>query len=229
MLYAAPAYFALGILARDLARRATPTGSAILRQPAVLALAIGAVFAAYPTGMAVVARGMPDISVALFWLSPPCVFPSGWRGFLPCRSGMMRTLASSRVASTLALALSLFGMFLFRRWYAFAAAGILTTLALEIALLATMRGAKFHWREAISAAALGGLILIALGAPILIDWLPDPGTHDYVTIYAAYRKDFSVLVAEMLRLVWRCAIVACRSAARFSCGSQTEATGVCCA
>jgi hypothetical protein len=196
VLYAAPAYFALGILARDLARRATPTHSAALAQSAALALAIGAIFAAYPTGMAVVARGMPDIGglvlvVAGLRLSERLArllaLPHGH----DARIGQL----TRRVA--LALALCLFAMFLFRRWYAFAAAGILTMLALEVAFLAAARGARFRWRDAISAAALGGLILMALAAPILIDWLPDPAIHDYVTIYAAYRKEFSVVVAEM--------------------------------
>ena len=98
---------------------------------------------------------------------------------------------------TLALALCLFGMFLFRRWYAFAAVGVLAMLALETALLAAQRRADFRWREAISAVALGVLVLLALGAPILIDWLPNPGVHDYVTIYAAYRKEPSVVVGEL--------------------------------
>jgi hypothetical protein len=64
-------------------------------------------------------------------------------------------------------------------------------------VLAAARRARFRWRDAISAAALGGLVLLTLCAPILIDWLPDPRAHDYVTIYAAYRKDLSVVLAEM--------------------------------
>lgn len=196
VFYAAPAYFALGVLARDIARRTGAGRSTAIGRPLVLALAIGAAFAAYPTGMAVVARGMPDIG-GLVLVVASLRLSERLARLLALPLGHDAHIGQLTRRVTLALALSLFAMFLFRRWYAFAAAGILTTLALEIALLATKRGAQFRWREAIGAAALGGLILMALGAPILIDWLPDPGTHDYVTIYAAYRKDFSVLVAEM--------------------------------
>jgi hypothetical protein len=58
-LYAAPAAFALAILARDCARRA-----GLARDPPstiVLALGLAAVFVAYPAAMAVAARGMPDV------------------------------------------------------------------------------------------------------------------------------------------------------------------------
>ena len=58
--YAAPAAFALAILARDLARRAGLKREAEGRT-ALLALGIAAAFAAYPAGMAVAARGMPDV------------------------------------------------------------------------------------------------------------------------------------------------------------------------
>ena len=57
--YAAPALLALGWLARELARRAGLRGRPRAHSP--LALAVVAVVAAYPTGVAVAARGMPDI------------------------------------------------------------------------------------------------------------------------------------------------------------------------
>lgn len=195
-LYAAPAYLAIGVLARDLALRATPQRPAAIGRPAILALAVCAAFAAYPTGMAVVARGMPDIGglvlvVASLRLSDRLVRLLTLPGGHNVRVGQLVRRVS------LALALSLFAMFLFRRWYAFAAVGVLAMLMVEAAFLAARRGAQFRWRDAISAAALGGLVLLTLGAPILLDWLPNPGAHDYVTIYAAYRKEPSVVVAEL--------------------------------
>ena len=58
-LYAAPAAFALAVLARDCARGA---GLARDAQPAVvLGLGVAAVFVAYPAAFAVAARGMPDV------------------------------------------------------------------------------------------------------------------------------------------------------------------------
>jgi hypothetical protein len=196
VLYAAPAYFALGVLARDLARRAGPGRSAAMRRPAVLALAICAAFTAYPTGMAVVARGMPDIGGLVLVVASLRLSERLARilALPPGHDARIGELAG-RVA--LALALSLFGMFLFRRWYAFAAVGILAALAGEISVLAVTRRAGFRWRQAMNVAALGGLILLALCAPVLLDWLSDPGAHDYVTIYAAYKKETSVVMAEL--------------------------------
>jgi hypothetical protein len=195
-LFAAPAYLALGVLARDLARRAGFGRAETPRPALVLALAVGAAVVAYPTGMAVVARGMPDIGglvlvVAGLRLSERLArllaMPPGhdaWIGRL-----------SRRV--TLALALSLFGMFLFRRWYAFAAVGIVSMLMLEIAILAVHRRARFRWAELASAGALGGLTLLGMCAPVLIDWLPNPAAHDYVTIYAAYKQAPAAVMAAI--------------------------------
>ena len=201
-LYAAPAALALGFLARDLARRATRRRAAAIGQPAIFALAVFAVFAAYPTGMAVVARGMPDIG-GLVLVVAALRLADRLARLLALPAGHDARIGQLTRRVTLALALCLFGMFLFRRWYAFAAVGVLAMLALETVLLAARRRARFRWRAAISAVAFGGLILLALGAPILIDWLPNPGVHDYVTIYAAYRKEPPVVVARTVRLVWR--------------------------
>jgi hypothetical protein len=85
-------------------------------------------------------------------------------------------------------------MFLFRRWYAFAAVGIAATLALEIAAIAPWGGQKFRWREAILAASIGALMLLGLTSPVLVDWLPHPAAHDYATIYAAYRKPTDIFL-----------------------------------
>jgi hypothetical protein len=195
-LYAAPAYFALGILARDLARRASPSRSASFNRPIVLALAACAALVSYPTGMAVVARGMPDIGGLVLVVAALRLCDRLAR-LLALPSGHDARVGQFLRRVVLALALCLFGMFLFRRYYAFAAVGIVAMLALEVALLAAKRRASFRWRQTISAAALGALSLLALSAPVLIDWLPDPGAHDYATIYAAYRKELSVFVSEI--------------------------------
>jgi hypothetical protein len=195
-LYAAPAYFALGLLARDLARRANPSRSAAISRPAVMALAICAVFVSYPTGMAVVARGMPDIGGLVLVVAALRLCDRLAR-LLALPAGHDARVGQLLRRVVLALALCLFGMFLFRRYYAFAAVGIVAVLALEVALLAAKRRTSFRWRHAISAVALGALSLLALSAPVLIDWLPNPDAHDYATIYAAYRKDLSVFVIEI--------------------------------
>ncbi len=196
VFYAAPAIAALAILARDLARRAG-LARASAAPAALLAMAAAAAFAAYPTGVAVAARGMPDIGGLVLYvaalrlaerLSRLLALPRGH----DARVGRL----TRRVA--LALALSFFAMFLFRRWYAFAAVGIAAMLALEIAILALRRGGAIRWREAVMAAALGALALLALMSPVIVDWLPNPAAHDYAAIYAAYRKRNAVFLAESL-------------------------------
>jgi hypothetical protein len=214
VFYAAPAYFALGLLATGLAQRAGLARPVGRRQTALLAMAICAAFVAYPTGMAVVARGMPDIG-GLVLVVASLRLSERLARLLALPRGHDVRIGQLMRRVVLALALCLFGMFLFRRWYAFAAVGILAMLALEVTCLAAKRGDRFRWREATAAAALGGLVLLALGAPVLIDWLPDPGAHDYATIYAAYRKEFSVFVAEIFDWYGAALLVAAAGCAIF--------------
>ena len=192
IFYAAPALLALGWLARELARRAglprQDSGSI-----AALALAVVAVVAAYPTGIAVAARGMPDIGgLALYVYALRLADRLARTLALP--AGRDREVRSMTRRLAAALALTLFAMFLFRRWYAFAAVGILAFLALEVSATALARGRAFRWREAILAGSLGALTLLALLSPVWVDWLPNPAAHDYSSIYAAYRKPLPVFL-----------------------------------
>jgi hypothetical protein len=190
--YAAPAVLALGWLARELARRAGLTRQAP-GSLATLALAVVAVVAAYPTGIAVAARGMPDIGGLALYVYALRLADRLARtlALAPGHDREVRAL-TRRLAA--ALALTLFAMFLFRRWYAFAGVGILAVLALEVAATALVRGRAFRWREAILAGSLGALTLVALLSPVWVDWLPNPAAHDYSSIYAAYRKPLPVFL-----------------------------------
>ncbi len=193
-LYAAPAALALAVLARDCARRA---GLVREDQPAiVLALGVAAVFVAYPAAIAVAARGMPDVGGLVLVV---CALRLAER--------LVRLLAlrqrhdalvepMTRRVST-ALALALYAMFAFRRWYAFAAAGIVVVLALEVGLIAFRQGVRFRWKDAIVAATLGALALLALLSPVLVDWAPNLGAHDYGNSYAGYRKPPDVFLREL--------------------------------
>jgi len=186
--YAAPALVALGWLARELSFRAGADRSA-RRSVAALAVAIAIVAVTYPTGLAVTARGMPDIGgLALYVLA------------LALADRLARSLSLVRAVKqvprlAVALALTLFALFLFRRWYAFAAVGIVVTLAGEVAVLAWRQGRAFAWGATVQGAALAALVGLALVSPVLVDWLPDPAAHDYSQIYAAYRKPVAVFVS----------------------------------
>ena len=132
-LYAAPAAFALAVLARDCARGA---GLARDAQPAVVfGLGVAAVFVAFPAAFVVAARGMPDVGGLVLVV---CALRLAERlarliALPPGHDARVQPM-TRRVA--LALALTLYAMFAFRRWYAFAGVGIVVMLALEVFAIA---------------------------------------------------------------------------------------------
>jgi hypothetical protein len=193
-LYAAPAALALAILSRDCARRAGLTRGA--PPTMVLPLGIAAVFVAYPAAMAVAARGMPDVGGLVLVV---CALRLAERlaRLLALRQGLGARVEAMTRRVAIALALTLYAMSAFRRWYAFAAAGIVVMLALEVGSIALKRGAHFRWKDGVTAAALGALILLALLFPVLIDWAPNFGAHDYAQTYAGYRKPPDVFLREL--------------------------------
>ena len=193
LAFVGPALVALGMLARDLAARAGvrfPSGAL-----AFTFLGMAA-FAAYPTGVVVAARGMPDVFGLVFGVLALRHGEKFWRALSlsPRHEAMIAPLARRL---TLALCLDLFAMVVFRRWYVFLGAGVLATLALCLAAR-PLQAAQFAWGRAGECLALGALICMALAAPILVDWLPNLGAHDYVDAYAAYRKP---PVVDAMRLV----------------------------
>jgi hypothetical protein len=193
-LYAAPAALAFAILGRDCARRA---GLAHDAHPAfVLAFGVAAVFAAFPAAFAVAARGMPDVG-GLVLVVCGLRLAERLARLLALRQGLNARVQPMTRRVAMALALTLYAMFAFRRWYAFAAAGIVAMLALEIGLIRLRRGPRFRWRDAFVAAALGTLTLLALLSPIFVDWAPNLSAHDYAETYAGYRKPPDVFLREL--------------------------------
>jgi hypothetical protein len=193
-LYAAPAAVALSTLARDCARRA---GLARDAQPAtVLGLGIAAVFVAYPAAMAVAARGMPDVGGLVLVV---CALKLAERlaRLLALRQGHDGRIAPMTRRVAVVLSLTLYAMFAIRRWYAFAAAGIVLMLVLEVGSIALSRGRRFRWQDAVTTAALAGLTLPALLSSVLVDWAPNVGAHDYAQTYAGYRKPPDVFLREL--------------------------------
>jgi hypothetical protein len=193
-LYAIPAALALAILARDWARRA---GLARSAQPTlVLALGAAAVFVAYPAAMAVATRGMPDVGGLVLFV---CALRLAERlaRLLALRQGHDARVKPMTRRVAVALALTLYAMFVFRRWYAFAVAGIVVVLALEVGWIVLRKGARFRWRDAVAAAAIGALTLLALLSPVLVDWTPNLNAHDYGASYAGYRKPPNVFLREL--------------------------------
>ena len=91
--------------------------------------------------------------------------------------------------SSVSLGLLLAVMFVFRRWYAFSAAGIGISVALLV-LLAVWRAGGL--RRVLLSRALASVVLIAFSAMPLLGWFifawsNDPGQHDYARLYSSYR------------------------------------------
>ena len=112
-------------------RATSPAAPACAAQPRVrarLALGVAAVFVAFPAAIAVTARGMPDVGGLALAV---CALRLAERlaRLLALRQGHDARIAPMTRRVALALALTLFAMFAFRRWYAFAAAGIAIMLA----------------------------------------------------------------------------------------------------
>jgi len=186
VFYVAPGLLALALLARDLASRTMRARAALFSGPA-LAFAALTAFAVYPTGVAVAARGMPDIGGLIFYvLALRHADKLGRILAAPVRHAAK--LDAFARSTTLALAIDLFAMFVFRRWYLFAGLGVVFILTGDVTLAAWRAKGDFAWRRAAQCASLGALTLIGFASPIIADWLPHLGAHDYGSIYAAYRK-----------------------------------------
>ena len=191
--YALPALFALAWLAREIARRAGvqfPRSSA-----AALALSVFAVLAAYPNGLTVAVRGMPDVGGLLLFVLA-LRQGEGLVRALTARPGHDASLAPTIDRLAMALPTTLFALFLFRRWYLFAAVGLAAGMALEIAVAVARGGfARLRLKETLHVAGRVVLLGLVYAAPVLVDWLQNPAAHDYVQIYAAYRKSTPELIA----------------------------------
>jgi hypothetical protein len=187
---------------------------------AQLAFGVAAVFVAYPATSAVAARGMPDVGGLVLVV---CALKLAERlaRLLALRQGRAPVEPMTRRV-VIALALTLYAMFAFRRWYAFPAAGIVVMLALEVGLIALRRGARFRWRDAIAAAALGALTLLALLTPVLVDWAPNFGAHDYAQTYAGYRKPLDVFLRELGDWVGLIPALAALAGAAFLCARSRD-------
>jgi len=184
LAYATPAALALGWSARKIAG---PCRGA-------LGFATLAALAAYPFGLVVAAKGMPDIGGLALVVSALRLADRLAGALTLPRDGGKRLRGVVRKLAFI-LALTLFALFLFRRWYAFACVGIVMALALELAA-AALQG-RLRWRDTALAASVAALTLTALLAPILADWLPNPAAHDYAKLYAAYRKTPDALIAAI--------------------------------
>lgn len=190
-LYAVPAYLMVVLLARRVL-----DGDEVVASPLSSASWVLASFVALvglPTYFGTTQLLMPDIggvvivvaailsaSALLASLREPHVEPEGWQ--IP--GGLLRASLSLGVLVAL--------MFVFRRWYGLAAAGIGCVLAALVLFEVAQAGAT---RKVVLARAVAAAVLVAAAAlPLLcwylFAWSGELGKHDYSELYASY--DFSL-------------------------------------
>jgi hypothetical protein len=96
-----------------------------------------------------------------------------------------------RTSISLGVLLSL--MFVFRRWYVFAAAGIVCSLS--TLLVVEVFRSRALWKVVLFRSVASGLFAVFAALPllcwILFVWSHDIGQHDYSTLYAAYKHPLS--------------------------------------
>jgi hypothetical protein len=102
-------------------------------------------------------------------------------------------VSKTLLRSSISLGLLFSLMFIFRRWYVFAAAGIACSLfvLVLIEILRAPSSQRMVAFRAVSAAVLMAFAALPLLSGVLFVWSQDFGQHDYSTLYAAYQYPLS--------------------------------------
>ena len=198
-LYAAPAYLAVSLLA---SRILDGDGKAFSPTPGrgwVLASFVVAV--GFPQLMGTTLYLMPDIGGVILVVAA-LLTCSTLVGAIrdPGQQTLPGQMSKSLFRASLSLGLLLCLLFVFRRWYAFAAAGIaVSTLALVLMDLATERTSRaMMLARAFRAAAVVSFAALPLLCWFVFSWSRDLGQHDYANLYSSYRVALS---ADALKFV----------------------------
>ena len=131
---------------------------------AQLAFGVAAVFVAYPAAFAVAARGMPDVGGLVLVV---CALRLAERlaRLLALPQGHDGRIAPMTRRVAVALSLTLYAMFAFRRWYAFAAAGIAMLILSILARMAIFSVADLSF--VLPVTAVGYVLAALLGHVVL--------------------------------------------------------------
>jgi hypothetical protein len=189
-LYAVPAYIMVVYLTKRLIEGDSPlTGDASLRSQWILASF--PVFFGLPLFFRTTLFLMPDIGGVIMFV-----------GALLSASTLVDAIrvddnksqpwkvSKNLLRSSISLGVLFSLMFVFRRWYVFAAAGIACSLfvlvLIEILRAQSSRGMVAF--RAVSAAVLMAFAALPLLSWVLFVWSQDFGQHDYSTLYASYQN-----------------------------------------
>lgn len=200
VLYAVPAYIMIAYLAKRLIDGNTVAADTYVRGGWVLASL--AVFFGLPLYFDVTLYLMPDIGgVALFVGAVLCA-SSLIDTIVSRNSSTERSLVSKELfRSGISLGVILSVMFVFRRWYVFAAVGIAFSLFfLVLVEILLSRG----FRKIIFFRAIASVVLIVFSVLpflcwVLFAWARDFGQHDYANLYASYKFSSAHDVSVFMR------------------------------
>ena len=187
-IYAAPAYLLVvhlaKILARDIGQFNLP------RSQLGWTLAFLAVFLGLPLFFGTTLYLMPDIGgVVLFIIALLGAFQV-INEICAEEKHNSPYLSKTLVHSSIGLGLMFSLMFIFRRWYVFAAAGVAVSLFILVCW-ELLRG-KLARHTVLKRATGSAVLILATGTPLLcwiiFPWSKDLGQHDYSQLYASYKN-----------------------------------------
>lgn len=198
LLYAVPAYIATAYLAKKLVESSS-TSEQLPRESKSIWLVAGvAVIFCTPSFFSNTLNLMPDIGGVIF-LVVALLCANKVTSEIVLNPGQSEPLIVSAelLRSSLALGILIGLLFLFRRWYAFAIAGISVSCILVI-MLETWRKLRFCNGERIfqlkiivlrtlAAAAIATFAATPFLSWILFDWVGHLGQHDYSSLYSSYQ------------------------------------------
>lgn len=187
-IYAAPAYLWVVYLAKALVKDIDRSKSQHVQLGC--ALAFLAVYLGLPLFFGTTLYLMPDIGgVPLFIISLLNAFQI--TNEIAKRHNINSPhLSTALISSSISLGLMFSLMFIFRRWYVFAAAGIAVSLFIQV--FWDMLRAELARRILLKRAIASALLMLATATPlmcwVLFAWSKDFGKHDYSQLYASYKN-----------------------------------------
>lgn len=188
IIYAVPTYIMVAYLAKQLLEG--NSASQLRKNRSLWILAGIPVLFGFPLYFGITLYLMPDIGGVILFIAA-----------LVQASALMKAITKELdnknswaisvdiLRSSLALGMLFSLMFLFRRWYVFAAAGIAFA---SIALLLIETWVKRRYWGVIAQRSAASLVLIVFAAlpflsSVLFDWSQDIGKHDYSNLYSSYK------------------------------------------
>lgn len=211
LLYGIPAY--LMIIA--LGQRLVPAESASRARRCVPAVGFLCVLLGLPLFFGTMLWLMPDIGGVVLFAGALLSADSLLRSLRAPTAGNGPALSGDMVRHTLGIAICVSLMFLFRRWFVFASAGIVLTLIGLVGweLWLQRRTPRALALRVLGVFFLGSFVALALLAPVLFDWSRNARGHDYAVLYAGYKDPLSSDLQRLLSFIGSGPLFACMAGA----------------